>query len=545
MDYIKKYKESLERARKLQENSNGMILKKWLWEIFPELKEDEDEKIRKALIDYFDDANKADENPLQSYGIHTDKAITWLENQGKQKEYTFKSLPRLLDMIEPTNKAKAYCQKLIDTLVKERYITDAKIVGECLKTMNGKNIPMAIMDENCDKQNPIIEMKSPEESLRISSKKYSEIVNECLYGESKSTNNVESKFKVGKWIVNNVSKDIFLIKSINNGYYTLEDIKGNVISPCMPPYESEFHLWSIEDAKDGDILFQDLIGGKTFIYNGVNPNMAILYSFIISNDGKDVLPYHIGKPNTGIGNIEENKNIIHPATKEQCDLLFQKIKEAGYEWDAEKKELKDKPVDKIEPIFNVGDKIQYLKGCGTIMTIEKIENGEYIFCNNMGHTTIENGNKCYLVEQKPTEWSENDEDMIQALYACIDATIKSGMNYIYFDSKSILIGKVKNWIKSLKGRVQPKQEWGDKDNYYRNCIIQIIKEIKNAPLKRKEDWDAYINWLKSLIPQNQWKPSNEQIYALHSVVTELKHSDNKYQETIEDLYQDLKKLREE
>ena len=80
--------------------------------------------------------------------------------------------------------------------------------------------------------------------------------------------------------------------------------------------------------------------GKTFIYNGINPDMAILYSFLISNDGEDVLPYHIGKPNTGIGFIEENKNIIHPATKEQRELLFAKMKEAGYEWNAEKKEVK-------------------------------------------------------------------------------------------------------------------------------------------------------------------------------------------------------------
>ena len=41
--------------------------------------------------------------------------------QVKPKEYTFKSLPRLLDMIKPTSKAKAYCQKLIDTLVEEGY----------------------------------------------------------------------------------------------------------------------------------------------------------------------------------------------------------------------------------------------------------------------------------------------------------------------------------------------------------------------------------------------------------------------------------------
>ena len=52
--------------------------------LIPELKESDDDMIRKALIDYFDDANKTDENPLQSYGIHTDKAIAWLEKQGNK-----------------------------------------------------------------------------------------------------------------------------------------------------------------------------------------------------------------------------------------------------------------------------------------------------------------------------------------------------------------------------------------------------------------------------------------------------------------------------
>ena len=33
---------------------------------------------------------------------------------------------------------------------------------------------------------------------------------------------------------------------------------------------------------------------------------------------------------------------VTPATKEQCDLLFAKMKEAGYEWDNDKKELMKK-----------------------------------------------------------------------------------------------------------------------------------------------------------------------------------------------------------
>ena len=72
------------------------------------------------------------------------------------------------------------------------------------------------------------------------------------------------------------------------------------------------------------------------------------------------------------------------------------------------KQEEQKPADKIEPKFKVGDKIQFSNGCGTIMTIEKIENGEYVFANNMGRTTIEWGNKWYLVERNPT-WSEENE----------------------------------------------------------------------------------------------------------------------------------------
>ena len=39
-------------------------------------------------------------------------------------------------------------------------------------------------------------------------------------------------------------------------------------------------------------------------------------------------------------NTLQNKTAFQPATKEQSDLLFQKMREAGYEWDTEKKELK-------------------------------------------------------------------------------------------------------------------------------------------------------------------------------------------------------------
>ena len=153
--YEKKYKEALERAREEWTNNLDNAYSNYrerLEIIFPELKESEDERIRKWIID--DIRYNMNNEPLNNseYKKKAEKAIAWLEKQAEQKEYTFKSLPRLLEMIEPTERAKAYCQKLIDALIKEGYATDAKIVGECLKQMNGEKVALATMDENQGEQ---------------------------------------------------------------------------------------------------------------------------------------------------------------------------------------------------------------------------------------------------------------------------------------------------------------------------------------------------------------------------------------------------------
>ena len=63
------------------------------------------------------------------------------------ERFAFKAIHRLLEMIEPTDRVKAYIAKLADALEVEGYHTDAKIVRESLKIMNGEKVPMATMDE--------------------------------------------------------------------------------------------------------------------------------------------------------------------------------------------------------------------------------------------------------------------------------------------------------------------------------------------------------------------------------------------------------------
>lgn len=102
-----------------------------------------------------------------------------MQEEPIKDRFVFKAIPRLLEMIEPTDRAKTYTAKLADTLEVEGYSTDAKIVRESLKIMNGEKVPMATMDEE-----PV------SEELEEAAKEYS----------GKSSHPLNNAFKAGaKW----------------------------------------------------------------------------------------------------------------------------------------------------------------------------------------------------------------------------------------------------------------------------------------------------------------------------------------------------------
>ena len=89
-DYKKKYNDALERARDLMSNQNYSDLDKHLIEtIFPELKdvkENENTRIKKVLIDYFQKYKEQEDCGIKTfYGIPTDDILAWLEKRGEQK----------------------------------------------------------------------------------------------------------------------------------------------------------------------------------------------------------------------------------------------------------------------------------------------------------------------------------------------------------------------------------------------------------------------------------------------------------------------------
>ena len=107
-------------------------------DVFPELKESEDERIRKAIIAtihlYYGE-------PLED---EAKEMIAWLEKQGEQKS--------------------------IDDLTQQEAMDIA--VAKCFEQ---------------GEQKPAFETKTSEESLGIDSDTYNKIVDECIYGDDKST----------------------------------------------------------------------------------------------------------------------------------------------------------------------------------------------------------------------------------------------------------------------------------------------------------------------------------------------------------------------
>lgn len=141
---------------------------------------------------------------------------------------------------------------------------------------------------------------------------------------------VEPKFKVGDWVVNKFG-DSYHIDSLDKKNYQVSDGKGNY-NYFPISQQDKMHLWTIKDAKDGNVLvhssfmFDDFI----FIYNNTSILQAYCYysnernRFIIEDRGHHC-PW----------NMQE----VTPATKEQRDALMKAMNDAGYEWDADKKEL--------------------------------------------------------------------------------------------------------------------------------------------------------------------------------------------------------------
>lgn len=235
----------------------------------------EDERIRTAILNHLKKmwANCHDD----ICGVHVEDAIDWLEKQGKWSERDIHIMNNIYDFV---------AENTID-------MNRSDAANECLDWLKKQ-------------------------------------------GESKCVDNIEPKFKVGDWVIDNqgiVHQISNIIENVTNHTYGYDIVGGGYFNDKT----EGIRLWTVQDTKPGDVLeFED------------HERVVVgIISFVNDRTGKVDVSCLLEDNKFKIGNFYALDTINpRPATKEQRDFLFQKMKDAGYEWDAEKKEVR-----KIEPHY--------------------------------------------------------------------------------------------------------------------------------------------------------------------------------------------------
>ena len=123
---------------------------------------------------------------------------------------------------------------------------------------------------------------------------------------------------------------ILHIDEVVNGYYRTTSRGDGIHNSYDWDIDNAARLWTIQEAKDGDVL---TVNNYVFIYAHRKQMYPIaIVHCSVDSDGNFYVDDEFA--------YTEKGKSIHPATKEQRDLLFQRMEEEGYEWDADKKELK-------------------------------------------------------------------------------------------------------------------------------------------------------------------------------------------------------------
>lgn len=367
---------------------------------FPELKESEDDRIRKAIMEFFE---LQDNNITYSF-IPKKDILTLLEKQGSYTKKDvddayLKGISDAKNEIEKQYEASYQIRKDIATFI-FNYRGDLK---DRAKWMRYLGIRVSFV-KNQDEKNPqpSLILKSALEAA-----KEEKVDNQNCVKPDKN----EPEFHEGEWVVYN--HDICQIVKREEGCNKLVTVFGIEKELVNERNLSTAHLWTIQDAKDGDVLViqkTSVTYESIFIFNKIENNLIIQYLHYFTTDaGEEV--FETRSINGFLGFVGTT---VHPATKEQRDLLFQKMAEAGYEWNASKKELK-----KIE---------------------DEPENYKQQLMSEITDLVED------YISQKPT-WSEEDEKILQWIITDIKRLIND-------DKKAnVIANKEPDWLITLKERI--------------------------------------------------------------------------------------------
>jgi len=335
----KRYDNAFERAKDFQK-VNGAAGSAVISEIFPELVENEskDEQLRKNCI-HFLELQKSH----HAATFEIEECIDWLEKQKEPEDkgeisdgyHTFNELYRYRML---------YNAAFFNLLPKE-------IVHKSKRHHDGEecfgggwfivmaNLPTGQISNHYELKDwdlfQIPEKEVADEWDGHTPQEAAERLHEYLLekqGEQNLANSAktckdEPKFKAGDWVID---KQGIVHKIANVAEIVASNIYGYVIvgGGYFNDNTEGVRRWTIEDAKEGDVLAS---GEVIFVFNNIH-DYKLNCKCSIHKDGSVITePYDL-MTSTFFSEV-------YPATKEQREFLFAKMKEAGYEWDCYAKRI--------------------------------------------------------------------------------------------------------------------------------------------------------------------------------------------------------------
>ena len=283
--------------------------------------DDKDEEIRKALINVF--ATHKDYEIF--FGVSVEKILTWLEKQGEQKSNPCDGCVNRKGCINCENGELRETEQKLETKWNKNTEYNKPQVNHSVLMYTTHGIAEGEWKGDWWHQYRWSATVYDREVIA-----WMELTD--LEKQGKHTNKVNPKFHEGQWITNgDYTWKIVEVKHLD---YILQSQDGNIVDDTISYIDEQFHLWTIKDTKKYDVLYCKSESEIEFfvIYKCINEHNNVDSYFRYSSwDG-----FGVDIPSV----LSAKYDTITPATKEQCQFLFQKMKEAGYEWDAVNKELK-------------------------------------------------------------------------------------------------------------------------------------------------------------------------------------------------------------
>ena len=516
----KAYDEALEIARKINSGEGVATPSDWTIceTIFPELKESEDEKIRKWLITQLE--LKSDVNNPHDLELMILKSIAWLEKQGEQN---YKII-----------KGKNYFCVKTHNYAGVKWIEGTKYYASDNYTL---------VNQGCEYYCP--EYSKEEHNNLFEEVKYDGCVEK--QGETTSTDdfgefiNILSKqfpevsfaklsriaVRVKKWLEKQGAERKQL-------YVRFGDIPSNEKSKIYRGEEeigeeNGVSVYPAFELNGNIVLGLTLPITRTTLYTQQH---LLEYDnrpcYLVSGD-------YVGSGTDGeplIRNISIIKRLDNYRIKE--------IEKQG-----EHTCLLDNSESNVKFPFKAK-----VKSNGKIVTIQggqlSMDCKKYVkYQSNVedGYMVYEPENLELVcnVEQKSAEWSKEDMDIINGIIMDYEGEIEHLSDSAIDEQAKPIYQERINFLNRLKSLYPVKQEWSEVDEKNLEDAIWYVEKGGKLIFAKT---DKLVSWLKSLRLHKHWKPSESDILLLERIANG-KSNPQDFQASLCCLIEQLKKLREE